>query len=108
MKRAAKEAFDNNILRNGTMKTITRTYLSNDECSVQKTLCYIFSELNLRNIFTAVYFVNTNLLEKKVQVLLSEKELSMQPEDGINIFKIFKSNIDCFKGIPSAIFCNGK
>ena len=39
-----------------------------------------------------MYFVNTNLPEERVQVLLSEKELSELPDDSSNIFR--KSNID--------------
>ena len=42
----------------------------------------------------------------KVQVLLSEKELSELQDDSPNIFN--KSNIDCYVERPSAVFCNGK
>ena len=56
MKQAAKEAFENNMDHNDTMKTIIRAYLSNGECSVN----HVLSELNLKRIFPAVYFINTN------------------------------------------------
>ena len=36
IKYAAKEAFENNIHHHDTMKTITRAYLSNRECSVKR------------------------------------------------------------------------
>ena len=57
-------------------------------------------------IFLAVYYVNTNLPEERVQLLLSEKEFSELPDDSLNIFK--KSNIYRYVERPSATFCNGK
>ena len=53
-----------------------------------------------------MYFVNTNLQEERVQVLLPEKEPSWLPDDSPNIFK--RSNIDRYMERPSATFCNGK
>ena len=62
---------------------------------------HILSELKLKRIFWAVYSVNTNLLEERVQVLLSEKELTDNP----SIFK--KSNIDDrYMERPNATCCN--
>ena len=88
-----------------TMKTIAKAYLSNRECSVEEVVYHILPELKLGRIFQAIYFVNTNTPEERVQVLLSEKELSELPEDNPNIFK--KSNIDRYMERPSATFCNG-
>ena len=88
MKQAAKEAFENNMHHNDTMKTIAKAYLSNGEYSVQETVYHILPELKLRRIFPAVYFVNTNLLEERVQILVPEKELSRLPDDSPNIFNI--------------------
>ena len=53
MKQAAKEVFKNNIHRHDAMKTITRAYLSNPECSVQEEVYHILPELNLKRIFPA-------------------------------------------------------
>ena len=47
-------------------ETIAKAYLSNRECSIQKTVYHILAELNLRRIFLAMYFVNTNLPEERV------------------------------------------
>ena len=92
MKQTAKEAFENNMHHHDTMKTIAKAYLNNHECSVQEAVYYILPELKLRWIFPAVYFVNTNPPEERVQALLSEKELSEPPGNSPNIFK--KSNIN--------------
>ena len=89
-----------------TMKTIAKAYLSNRECSVQEAVYHILPEMKLRRIFPAVDFVNTNPPEKRVQVLLSEKELSEPPENSPNIFK--KSNIDRYMERTNATFCNRK
>ena len=74
-KKAIKEVFENNMHHHDTMKTIAKAYLSNRECSVHEAVYHILPKMNLRRIFPAFYFVNTNPLEERVQVLPSEKEL---------------------------------
>ena len=106
MKQAAMEAFENNLHHHYTMKTIAKAYLSNRECSAQEEVYHILPEMKLRRIFPAVYFVDTNLPEERVQVLLPEKELSRLPDDNPHIFK--RSNIDSYMERPNATFCNGK
>ena len=66
----------------------------------------VLSELKLRRIFAAVYFINTNPPEQRVQLLFSDKELNELPDNSPNFFK--KSNIDHCMGRPSAAFCYGK
>ena len=73
MKQAAKEAFENSMHHQDTMKTIDKAYLSNWECSIQEIVCHFLPELKLSRIFPAVYFIIKNLLEEKVQVLFFEK-----------------------------------
>ena len=85
MKQAAKETFESNMHHHDAMKTIAKAYLSNREYSVH----HILPELKLRRIFPAVYFVNTNPPEERVEVLLPEKELSRLRDDSPTIFKKF-------------------
>ena len=92
MKKAAKEVLEKNMHHHEFMKKIAKAYLSNQECSVQEEVYHISLELKLRRISPAVYFVNTNIPEEKVQELLSKKELSELPDDIQNIFK--KANTD--------------
>ena len=47
-----------------------------------------------------MFFVNTNLPEERVQVLLSEKQHSKLPEDSPDIFK--KTNIEHYLESPNA------
>ena len=69
--------------------------------------CLLYlSELNLSRIFPAVYFVNSNLQEEIVRVLLSETGLSKLPDHSLNISK--KPNIDRYMGKPNATICNRK
>ena len=103
MKQAAKEAFENNMHHHDTMKTIAKAYLSSRECSVQEAVCHILSELKLRRIFPAMYFVNTNLPKERVQILLLERERSELRGDSPNILK--KSNIKRYMERPNAAFC---
>ena len=69
-----------------TMKKVAKACLNSRECSVQETVYYILPELKLKRIFPPVYFVNINLPEERVEVLLSEKELSNLPDDSPNVF----------------------
>ena len=64
-----------------TMKIFAKAYLSSRECSVQEAVYHILPELKLKRIFPAVCFVNTNLPEERVKVLLFEKEPSKLPDD---------------------------
>ena len=84
MKEAAKEAFENNMYHNDNLTAIARSYLSDLEGFVQEAVYHILPELKLRRIFPAVNFVNTNLPEERVQVLLPEKELSELANDSPN------------------------
>ena len=76
MKQAATEAFAKNMHHDHSTKTNAKTYLCNRECSVQKADYHIFPELKLKKIDLAISFVNTNLQEQRVEVLISEKEIS--------------------------------
>ena len=78
IKQAEKKDFENNMHHLDTMKTIFKAYLINQKCSVQEAVYNILPELKLRRIFQAVYFVNTNLPEQRVQVLLSENLANYQ------------------------------
>ena len=89
-----------------TMKTIAKAYLSNREYSVQEEVYNILPELKLKRIFPALYFVNTNLPEERVQVLLPVKEFSRLPDDSPSIFE--RSNIDRYMERPSSTFCHRK
>ena len=98
MKQAVKEAFHNNMHHHGTMKAIAKANLSNRKCSAQEEVHHFFPKLKVKRIFPAVYFVNTNTLEEKFQVLLSRQNVDDCPK----IFK--KSNIDRYMKRPSATF----
>ena len=98
MKQAVKEAFGNNMHHHGTMKAIAKANLSNRKFSVQEEVYNFLPKLKLKIIFPAIYFVNTNTLDEKVQVLLSGQNLDDCPK----IFK--KSNIDRHMKRPSATF----
>ena len=68
MKKAAKEALENNMHKYETKEIIAKA-ISNHKCSIQEAVYHILPELKRRRIFPAVCFVNTNLPEKRVQVL---------------------------------------
>ena len=74
MKKETKEAFENNMDHYDTMKTVGKAYLNHSSCSVQKEVYHILPKLKLMKMFPGVYFVYTNVLEERVQVLLSEKK----------------------------------
>ena len=84
------------------MKTITRFYLKERDCSIQEVVYHILPELKLRRVFQAVQFVNSNLPRERVKVLLLEKGPKKLPNDRGNIFKKSKlidtkiDQINCF------------
>ena len=92
MKQVTEEAYENNMHHHDTMKAIAKAYSSNWQCSVQEAVYHILPLLKLRKIVLAFYFVHKNPSQERVQVLLSEKELSVLPDDSPNVFK--KENID--------------
>ena len=106
MKQAAKKAFEDNMYHLGMMKTIAKVYLSSRECSASKAVSHVLPELMLSRVFPAVYFVNINLPEKIVQVLLPAKKLSELPHNRPNIFKTL--TIDRYLERPNATFCKRK
>ena len=63
-------------------------------------------ELKLRRIFPAIYFINKNPLEERVQLLLSKKRVSELADNSPNIFQ--KSNTDGYMERPSGTFCSDK
>lgn len=86
------------------MKTIAKAWLSNNYCSVQEAELY-FARIKAKGNLSADYFVNTNLLGERHQVLPPGKKLSKLPANSLNISK--RSNIDYFMERPSGTFCNG-
>ena len=70
------------------------------------TVYHSLHELKLRRIFPAVYFVNKNPLEERIQVLLSKKRVNELPDNSPNIFQ--KSNTDGYMERPSGTFCSDK
>ena len=95
IKKEDKEAFENRMHHHDSMKTIAKAYLSNLGCFVEEAVYHILPELKLRRIFPAVYFVNTNLPEERVQVSLPEYHLLPLP---------YITYIER----PNVIFCNEK
>ena len=87
------------------MKTIVMACTSKRGCSVQEVLYHILPELHLRRVFPAVYFVNTNMLEDRSRILLSEEEIQKLPDDSKDIFE---RNNDRYINRSNRSFCGGK
>ena len=101
-----KEAHENNMHHHDAMKTIAKAYLSSRKYLVQEAVYQNLPELKLRRIFPAVYFVNTNLPEERVQVLLSEKKNSLNYQIIAQIFS--RNQVDRYVERPIETFFNGK
>ena len=59
MKQAAKKAFENNMHHHDNMKTISKAYLSNRECSVHEPVYHILPE------FFQLFILLTQVLQRK-------------------------------------------
>ena len=81
---------------------ITKYYLSNQMCYTWEAFYYILPKLKVW-LNTAVYFLNANFPEERLQVFLSKKELSNLPHNIPNIFK--KLNIVCYMKRSTATLC---
>ena len=94
MKKAAKEAFENNKHHYETMKTIAKSYFYNRECFCTRGSLPYFVRIDAKE----------NLTEERVQVLPSENELNELAGGNPNIFR--KSNISPCVERASSTFCN--
>ena len=88
---AVKQAFRETLEKGASyyeqMKTIAHAYSSKRECSLQEAVYHIMPELWLRKVFPTVVNVNSNIPEKRINMMLSKRELSMLPEDSTDIYK---------------------
>ena len=87
MKQAVKEAVKNNSDNYQKMKSVAHAYSSKRECSVQEPVHHIMPELWLRKIFSGVIYVNSNLPEKRVKLILSQKEIAELSDDVTDLYK---------------------
>ena len=77
MRQAAKEAFENSLSNYKTMQGTVCVYVNKRKCSVQETVYHVLPELHLRKILPGVCFANSNILEDRIRILKSERELNM-------------------------------
>ena len=87
MKQAVREAYESKLDSYQQMKTVAHAYATKRECSVQEAVYHIMPELWLRKIFPGVLYANSSLPEKRVKMILSEKEISELPEDSVDLYK---------------------
>ena len=87
MKRTFKETLEKEDSYYEQMKTIAHAYSSKRECSLQEAVYHIMPELWLRKVFPTVVNVNSNIPEKRINMMLFKRELSMLPEDSTDIYK---------------------
>ena len=69
------------------MKSLAHAYVSKRECSLQEAVYQVMPELWLRKVFPGVLYANRNILEKRVRMMLSKKEIFELPEDSTDIYK---------------------
>ena len=87
------------------MCAVTHAYASNRKCSVHEAVYHCLPKLWLRKVFPGVIFANTNLPEKRLQMLRSQEEISQLPDESEDIFKI--NMLDRYMDRPDKLFCNG-
>ena len=87
MKQAEKEALNTNKTNIEQMRSISRAYQTNRECSVQEAVYLVMPELWLRKSFPGVVFANSNLPENRYRMCRNKKEIDELPEDSCDVFK---------------------
>ena len=86
MKQAFKESLEKGAGSYEQMKSVTHAYASKRECSPQEAAYQIMPVLWLRKVFPGVLYVNSNIPEKRVRMMLSKKEIAELPEDSTDIY----------------------
>ena len=73
MSQALKESVEQNLDKKVQMKNVAHAYATKRECSVQEAVYQVMPKLWLRKIFPAVIYANSNIPEKRVKMILSQK-----------------------------------
>ena len=60
---------------------------SKKECSLQEAVYQIMPVLCLKEVFPGLLYVNSNIPEKLVRMMLSKKEIAELPESSTDIYK---------------------
>ena len=68
-------------------KSVAHTKSKKSKCFLQKTLYHNIQELCFRNFFSFLVKLNSNHPEKRIPMILTEKESSVLPEENINYYK---------------------
>ena len=87
MKQAFKESLQKEAGSYEQMKSVAHAYASKCECFLQEAVYQIMPELWLRKVFPGVLYLNSNIPEKRVRMMLSKKEIAELPEDNTDIYK---------------------
>ena len=87
MKQSFKESLEKGAGSYEQTKSVIHAYASKRECSLQEAVYQIIPELWLRKFFQGVLYVNSNIPEKRVRMMLSKKEIAELPEDNTDIYK---------------------
>ena len=87
MKEAFKESLQKEAGPYEQMKSMAHAYASKCECFLQDAVYQVMPELWLRKVFPGVLYLNSNIPEKRVRMMLSKKEISELPEDNTDIYK---------------------
>ena len=87
MKQAFKESLERGAGCYEQMKSVAHACISKRECSLQEAICQVMPELWLRKVFLGVLYVNSNIPEERVRMMLSKKEIFELPEGMTDIYK---------------------
>ena len=87
MKQTFKESLERGAGSYEQMKSIAHAYVSKPKCSLQEAVYQVMLELWLREVFPGVLYVNSNIPEKRVRMMLSKTEILELPEDSTNIYR---------------------
>ena len=99
IKQAVKEAAENNLDNYQQIKSVSHAYSSKRKCSLQESVYDIIRAKWFRKIFPGVIYANSDLPEKRLKMILSEKEIAELPDNNTDLFK--RKMIDLYIDRPS-------
>ena len=86
MKQAVKESAESQLDSYQQMNTVAHAYATKREGSIREAVYHIMPELWLRKIFPGALYANSNLPEKRIKMILSEKEIAELPDESLDGF----------------------
>ena len=77
MKQAFKGSLESRAASYEHMKLVAHAHTSKCECSLQEADYQVIAKRKLRKVFPGVFLADSNILEKRIRMMSSERKISL-------------------------------